>query len=711
MLGLFVQSVSAASLKDYPRLSANAAESPDFEIVKLIDGPIDALYQVNHQARFIAQADDDLWLIDGAGEVVDIYQSDALYTSGLILEEDGFVDWLLTGDKQKKAYETVIDVSGLDDWKLFELFNQAEIVEFIDKDEKGFAYLYQNGAIEILDISHQREKINNLVYQTYSIRRTYNLHWDDTEINSNQFDSYQKKPEPLLFINSAKSLPPYAHIDGYQKITYHKPYSTTEMILENILGPLFRDNYQFQRNGYPVGYSAVSLNFQQQQLKFSVLSDDEFDSGRHHNLLWLDPNQSDANGLKFMAVIYRRENLAELNEERLLPYYEQDVGLYVLRKKLRSNQFPVPAWQLSYSGLHSYELISGQINFKQESLKSAPYWFHQWRPIPVAAMDKKYYWKGRRADIVSPVVRALPSSVTFRWADYKPNRAVRLVVNGRDANFYDKDGSVVQLTLFFDQTEIAQAFTQLGHTSDLPIQLQLQMEERPWGAELIPSLQNAVKKIVLHKTRFDYKEQAYTPQSPDVRQDDQERGLFAAYEKSLLDFKAEYFVGAVQKLMDSKDAAHYAPSIGYYFSQLSVQFNINSVLGENAELMDFYFNNVHPILEINHADELLHKNLMVFASQVIFTGANLQNQALSDRALSAFVDHGFELQKETNRAFLYNLACYYSLKGDKPAMLSVIRRTMVLGRDPASYLTDTDFTRYWQDPDFREAIKPVGAAL
>lgn len=699
MLGFLINSVLADSAKEYPRLSANQSTSQDYEIVKLIDGPIDALYQFNNQSLFIAQSNHDLWKINAAGEVIDHINTSDLYSSGLILEEEGFIDWVFTGDKQQKNYVEKIDASGYSEQQLLDAFNDSEMVEFLDKDEKGLAYLYQNGKITILDISNQREKITNLVYMSHNIRREYNIHQDETDINGNRFKNYNKKPGLFSFIESQPSFPRYAAIKGYEKMTYHRPYSIADTLLENVLGAIFIRNHRTRKFGYDVGYSYVELKIKDQILKFSVLSDEKFSSERSHGITWLDPNSADSTGLKFMAVNYRRKYLTELNERSLLPYYENDIGLYVLRAKTSHNQFAQAAWQLSYSGLYSYDPIWGYVKFAQTDLAPAYYWFRKRRPLPSSAMMDDY---GRRADIVSPILKALPKSLTFNWVDFK-ERSFRLVINNRDAWFYNPDDTHVGLTLEFDSAELEQALQTSGNTE--PLDFNLNMVERPYGAELVVSVTNGSKDIKLNKFRFDYQEQAYTPKSPHALPDENLVALFAAYEKSMLELNPDAFLRSLNEHIAKGKVSPYASPISYYFAQLGYRFNIDSKLGENARMMDFYFDKIHPLINYNRADELQHKNLAVFAAQIIYTGSNLQNAELTKKAISAFVERDFDLATESNRAFLFNVACYYALNRNKPEMLKIISRTMDLGRDPQSYLKEKDFTEYWQDPDFLRAIK------
>lgn len=704
MLGFLISSVSAAPVKEYPRLSANQSVSNDYEIVKLIDGPIDSLYQLNDQSLFIVQSGDDLWKINTSGEVIDHFNTDDLYFSGLILEKEGFIDWVFTGEKQQKKYGEPIDASGYSDQQLLDAFNQADIVEFIDKDEKGFAYLYQNGKVEMLDISNRREKIDNLVYMSHNIRRQYNLHQDETAINGNRFDGYQKKPGKFSLVEG-RGLPAYAAINGYEKIKYHRPYSIANTLFENALGAIFVRNHRHREFGYEVGYSHIDVKFQGQLLKFSVLSDDEYSSGRSHNITWLEPHSIDSSGLKFIVMNYRRNNLAELNELSLLPYYETDVGLYVLRKKTLQNQSTNKPWVLSYSGLHSYAPISGSIQFDQANLTPAYYFFYQRRPI---REDRAYFWRGRRANIASPVLKTIPKSLTFSWTDYK-DRNFRLLINNRDAWFYNPNDTVVALTLEFDPAEMEQAFKQVGGGNDVA-ELNINMSEQAYGVELTVHLKNEDEEVRLNNIRFDYQEHPYTPKSPHVAQDKNQTALFSAYEKSIFDFDPDAFLQALNEPAIKDKISSYASPVSYYFARLALHFNVAGRLPENARMMNFYFDKIHPLLNYSRADALQHKNLVVFASQVLHVGISMQDDELAKRAMTNFVDRDFDLETEVDRAFLFNVACYYAVNKNKPQMLRIIRRTITLGRDPESYMKEKDFEHYWQDPDFLQAIKPTAVA-
>lgn len=697
---------SALAHPDYPRLSANQSSSEDYEIIRLVDGPIDALYQVKSTNQFIAQTGSNLWKINATGEVIDHFDTDHLYTSGIIFEKDGFIDWVFTGEKQKKPFSKIVDAAKYSSQELMEAFSEADIIEFIDDREQGYAYLYHQGEAWVIDISSQRDKIDNLIYSNYDIRNQYNIRREKTVISANRFDKFIKKPDVFSFIPSSL-WPSHATIKGYKKITFHKQHSIAGTLLDNTLLAIFMPNKRFAKFGYEVGYSHVELEVQNQTLKFSILSSDEYTTEKTHSINWLEPEPSDMNTLKFMAVNYRRENLAELNEHKLLPYYEKDLGLYVLRKKIPHNQSATNALLLSYSGIHSYQPIWGNLKFSQPDLHPLYYWFRQTRPVPSSVFDKQYFRPGRNDNIVSPIIKAAPKSLTLHLTDFKPHRNFRLVLNGRDAWFLAPEYAQVIVNVEFDQAELTEARQQLQGKNEAPasIQLNLHMEEKSYGAELKIHLQNADKKIPLTRIGFDYQEVDYTPKSPHPVSDKNSLALFQAYEASLLNFKPETFLNALQTLLNKNEIENLSSPVSYYFASLSLQFNINKKLEESTQLMNFYFNNIHSLIGYTHSNDLKNRNLIVFATQGIYVAAHTQKSALANEVVNAFAGENFDLKQEKNRTFLFNLACYYATNHNKSKMLTVITRAIALGRDPQSFLTDQDFKAYWLDPDFVHALE------
>ncbi|MBK8187406.1 MAG: hypothetical protein IPK77_09330 [Cellvibrio sp.] len=699
MLGFLFNSASA-NTHEYPQLYENRSTSDNYEITKLIDGPIDSLYKNRKTGEYIAQANSSLWKIDAKGQVIDYSRSNNFYASGLILEDEGFSDWVFTGDKQIKPYGKTLDAKDYSDQKLFAAFDQADAIEFVDKDETGFAYIYQNETVSILDISNRRDQIDDFYFRQ-SVSKDYNLRRDETDVNASRFKNYERKNVQFEVLSSSrKDALKNLNSTDFKKVATHRPISITETFFENLLGRIFsvgsRRDY-----GYPVGYTHYQLSHHNEQLQFSVFSDKEYDSAEAWNFKLINDQAKSADDLLFMAVNYRRHYLAELNEQSLLPYYEKDVGLYVVRKKIPHNHSNAPQWQLSYSGLHSYDSISGHIQFPHPKLEPVFYWFRQDRPLPAAARADLDHF-GRKTNIASPILKSLPDSLDFQWMDFKRENNFRLVVNNQDAEFHKSEDTKVAIRLYFDPNELRQAFAQFSDTKET-LELNLDLQEISFGGELIVSLNNQKKNIVLQNTSFDYQEIPYAPQSPRAISDKISNDLFLAYQDSLLELNPDFFLKKINILKDLNAISDQASSISYYFSQLSLTLNINSKFSDNTHLFTQYFK-IHNDIIRNKPDALQHKNLMVLASQGIYLGANSHNPELSKKEISQFVDGILVLEQETDRAFLFNVACYYAINHEKAKMLKVINRTMELGRDPNSYLKDTDFKDYWQDPDFLKAI-------
>ncbi len=702
IVGLFLSSTATA--KDFPQLYENRVSSDNYEITKLIDGPIDALYKNHRTGDYIAQTSSRLWKINAKGQVIDYFSPSEFYASGLILDKEGFSDWVFTGDKQIKPYGKTLDAKDYSDQQLFAAFDQAEAIEFIERDETGFAYLYQQGQISILDISNRRDQIDDFYFRQ-SVSKDYNLRSRETDIRASRFEKYDQKNKPFETLSSSRkdSIENLKFID-FKKVATHRPMSITETFFENLLGRIYsvgsRHDY-----GYPVGYTQYQLTYHNEQLHFSIFSDKEYDSVEAWNFQVIADKAQNADDLLFMAINYRRHYLDELNEKSLLPYYEQDVGLYVVREKIPHNQNKNPQWQLSYSGLHSYDSISGHIQFAAP-LEPVFYWFRQDRPMPAAAKADLDHF-GRRTNIASPVLKTLPVSLDFHWSDFKRDRNFRLVVNHQDAEFYKREDTQVAIKLYFDSQELQQAFAQFADAKDT-IELNLDLQERAFGGELVISVKNGKKAIVLKNTQFDYQEIPYAPKSPPIKFGKMQQELFLAYEESLFSFNPDKFLGKLDQLKQLNAISDYSTSISYYFANLSLMLNIKGRFPENTKLFTRYFL-LHQEIAQAPKDETQRKNLIVLAAQGIYLGSNSQNKDLNHQVIKILVDPNLDLAKETNRVFLFNLACYYAVNHNKPQMLKMTIRAIELGKNPEDFLKDKDFTDYWQDTDFLKAIKKDAA--
>ena len=53
---------------------------------------------------------------------------------------------------------------------------------------------------------------------------------------------------------------------------------------------------------------------------------------------------------------------------------------------------------------------------------------------------------------------------------------------------------------------------------------------------------------------------------------------------------------------------------------------------------------------------------------------------------------------------MYNLACYYSLHGNKPMLLKTAARALELGKPAEQFHADSDFDAYRQDEDFQQLL-------
>lgn len=86
-------------------------------------------------------------------------------------------------------------------------------------------------------------------------------------------------------------------------------------------------------------------------------------------------------------------------------------------------------------------------------------------------------------------------------------------------------------------------------------------------------------------------------------------------------------------------------------------------------------------------------------SSIIVVGLVTKNEKLLDRVMSQFINNP-DYKKSSNEILYYNVACYYAAHGDKANMLSAIKSSIEYGHDTATFINDSDFEAFKNDPEF-----------
>lgn len=131
--------------KEYKYLSSKPIETINYEVVKIIDswkGEAQAdgihslksvLYDKESNNIFLItefrkrKTENWIWKIDHSGKVIDSIEigRELLLNSGVHFGESYFIDWVISGNKEKKKYNDILDGDSLSNQELTRLIDEA----------------------------------------------------------------------------------------------------------------------------------------------------------------------------------------------------------------------------------------------------------------------------------------------------------------------------------------------------------------------------------------------------------------------------------------------------------------------------------------------------------------------------------------------------------------------------------------------------------
>jgi hypothetical protein len=348
----------AHSAEQYPNLHENLVTSENYELVKVVDGSVNALFFNKKTQQIIVEANKKLLKIDKKGIVIDsIIKHEPFFASGYAFNLDDYNDWIFTGDKYNKKYDQQIDARKYSIEQLTTLFDSAEIVEFSQKRDKSYAHLYNSQQVTLVDISGRSDLIHNRC--DINDRRYTYMNWEDV-----CFENYKRNEN--LFIFEDSFLWGWSYIDNAEKnegINHgievvkfkRRKYYLDEGVSGQLLSLLIVSLYGGSMpSRYWYGDAYFNIKHQNETLKFKVFANNRNNRIEHYNLSAYQLPDPLLNDIKLIRVDYFSEQhmdtVATLNN-----YYNKDVGLYILRKKGSKQDDIVHArkakWQLSYLGI------------------------------------------------------------------------------------------------------------------------------------------------------------------------------------------------------------------------------------------------------------------------------------------------------------------------------------------------------------------------
>ncbi|VAW68448.1 hypothetical protein MNBD_GAMMA10-3042 [hydrothermal vent metagenome] len=354
MTGLF-----SNYLKKYHSLSSNLVESENYEIIKLINGTVLAVLYNEQTHTTLVLADRYLWKINSAGYITDTcFRTSNLRNSGISrwskswksdvgerCWSEKYNDWLYSGDKSAHEIIDIEDSSNMSDAQRIARFDKADIVEFFsyykaNDDELKVCLLKENDRWTVLNINAHPGEVDSR-FREYKKESHYI--WRESRLegyNKKYKDKIIKLERDMLYDCKDKNKP-LKLIKFIRKLYYFEG---------GFLGWLFGHLLKLVLWGLPgsppssywYGTGCFQLNHHSEALSFKALVSKE-ESIEFSNASIYRHSEDVNDDLQFIKITYLGgEHELDRKEKGLVKYHEEDVGLYVIRKKTRSSKIRSP---------------------------------------------------------------------------------------------------------------------------------------------------------------------------------------------------------------------------------------------------------------------------------------------------------------------------------------------------------------------------------
>ena len=680
----------------FPRLSDNLAASQNLEVRRQIKGHIQAMFALPARNEVLVAADGYLWRFSADGRLLDTLDEPGwMHRNGISFGDDGFVDWVHTGVRARKAYGPPVDGNALEPAQLQAALSAAQVVAFGREDDSAWAWLWDGDTAWKMDISQHRERVDT--YCTSRSSTDDKLSWADTCLEG------VDAPAPLMVEVESESFaggygdrPSRVEVVGFDRRRYHVEGGVARYTAEVIVGGAFKVIAPHLPGGLPRRYwfgdAHTRLQVGDEVLQFKVfVGRDDGDYEFLHQVSWWDPSTVLPGASPWLAV-HMRDYMEHTGEEELWELYRQDFGLYAVRPRRSAHETaaptrPVPAWIPAFEGPETArEAVTGTVVLDSGAT------VHRWwraRPArqrisaPTVALD---------AD--GPALSGLPVSLQVEWG----------------SPWDEDEHAVVEVTLDPEQTRAA--FARLPRAEG-PAALVLQVPDLFGEAhDMQVLLRRGGTEVPLDHAKADYlrrptfrpwypREGKPTPPTRVAQMQQAVEDVLGGDTSVLARFQAQ----AEALAHDPDMAEHAAPFITGGYARLLSGLNSMGRADASVALTRHYLSEVYPHTSGPSDDPSKAYNTSVIASQTLAVAVHRpQDAGLVDAVMTTLVGEQFDPDTHTNATLLYNLACYHALQGDKPRMLRHVAAAMRLGKAGEQFRRDRDFERYWDDPEFEALV-------
>ena len=699
-MALFFSTNASADKKNYHYLADNKTQSENYEIIKLINGPVDAVFHHNPTQATIIFTGIYAWKIDRHGRLIDTFSIRATqwYSSGVIQHNDRrdrgagdfvtFNDWMFTGEKGHHAIKISPVPNGLSEDQLASRLDQAEVVEFLttyieeddinkNQDKGGRLSLSRDRNVVLIKegATWTALDIEGYFGELEHSSMGYDRLWDITNV-----EGYTKKHigdmSQLLKMESSGVW----SLDAKSKPLTLNRFSRRLLRCDDaLIGYLIMLT--------PMGRAAMyAPNFPESYWYWDGVGFFELEHGSEI--------------LRFKAPISNRENKFSLRSHRIYsPSSKSDIkiievnegdardqGVFIVRKKFLKNTRDVTkTWQLRLSG----EFVGAPI----------------WGDVVLSGSNESHHYM-QSAAFSNNGYQAFPKSLSVHWRHPDIRSFYKLRLNQNESIWLDfrKYREEVDFELEFDEAEIKKAFSKFG-VIDGSITLVLDVKkETQESGELSVTLKGRMRKVELTKTTFKYKQ-------PGVRNSSDKNDSQGVLEKLEVDYglaisnkmRIDDFLMSAQTILEGSPLVDQHVEEGILLSSRLFQHYFVSGDHEMANILIKHFLNKQ-LPTLKDTKYSTDYSMSVFASQGLALSVVTNNQELGARIFDEMIGLDFDVSDQINATLMYNLACYHAVHDRKNFMLAAIRQSIALGKPPSKFMADRDFKSYKKDADFVKAL-------
>ncbi len=614
-----------------------------------------------------------------------------MYSSGYGFNDEGYQDWIYSGDKFNKDYDTIIEASDYSDEQLYEILDAAQAIEFSDVFEPSCAFVKLNDKVSSIKIPHLKERIDTSCDTSgYSKGLYEEIYWYKTCL-----EGYQKKHnDKLVFLtkesgrfkdwNNVYNL---IRLKNFKRSYYYLEEGIWGQVFRFTLGWLLKkytdlpgrlpESYWYGEGYFQLNVGSESLNFialvskQGEQINFENIT--------HYH--WPDNLKDEL----YLFSIDCLSNYEYQHKMKLTSLYKDDVGLYVVRKKklydLHNSFDQDYQWKLKFTGTSSDNNPWADIKFLGNSTGNAH----------VLSSDSAVpeYLQGIPEEISIYLPKASKGISAFQL--FYDDKEIWLPVNSGDKgvhfalkfNVIQMEGIFRQLKKFPSYTYLKIDFERLTKTSvHLRIKLLTQTKEL--------SVSNISVSNIL---------QFHSDQKQ--RQSVFEKGMLTALYVRVRDKEESvncFIALSKQVVTSTENPKELAFTCANYTTKLMLM-----ALDENR------FKDMENLV-LNYSNVLLpltgkHEKSSDVASLALVLALAAKKPGMKELIFERLLGEEFDIEAETNEILLYNLACYYASVQNTSAMFQSIKLALKQGKKPEQFLLDKDFESYWNDDDFLYLLK------